>query len=49
MRERHPLPANLSFVFCQAEACVFGKEPSVEQRVARHVPCENATNHGRRV
>ena len=24
-RKKHPLPAGVSFIFCQAEACVVGK------------------------
>ena len=48
MRKKHPLPAGLSFVFCQAEACVFGKEPSDAMRADAHVPCDAAVNHRRK-
>ena len=47
MRKKHPLPAGLSFVFCQAEACVFGKEPSTAMRAAAHVPCDAAGKQDR--
>ena len=30
-RSRHPLPPQVSFVFCQHEACVIGKESSKRQ------------------
>ena len=48
MRKKHPLPAGLSFVFCQAEACVFGKEPSTAMRAAAHVPCDAAGKQDRK-
>lgn len=47
MRKKHPLPSGLSYIFCQAEGCVFGKEPSKAMRAAAHVPCEKAVNHRR--
>jgi len=39
-RRKHPLPPGLAFVFCQAEACVLGKEADAIAPLGR--PCEEA-------
>ena len=44
-REKFPLPKGVAWIFCQAEACVIGKE-DVAQTVR---PCGNAKYGGRRV
>ena len=36
-RSKHPMPAGLAFIFCQAEACVLGKE--AQDTVAVGQPC----------
>ena len=48
IRKQHPMPPGLQFVFCQAEACVLGKEPSDAMRESLHVPCKKAQDGGRR-
>lgn len=39
IRELHPMPIDVAFVFCQAEACVIGKEPPKTEKLQS---CANA-------
>ena len=50
-RERHPVPADVAFVFCQAESCAIGKKlriPEFALPGATMPPSERAARHANR-
>ena len=50
-RERHPVPADVAFVFCQAESCAIGKKlriPELALPGATMPPSERAARHANR-
>jgi hypothetical protein len=50
-RELHPVPADVAFVFCQAESCAIGKKPRIPEFAlpgATMPPSERAARHANR-